>query len=271
MTPTEEVFSRRGGVKLLLMEMEHLRGALDALKLPVLDKLSSGACSPNTQGASVQPLQGPESMELRVGDNMQTSCSPSPVGRAMPAAQQRSKTAASASTSWGLKSDVVESAQSEKILRPTHHMLDSTSTGAEKVGAGPEEAGSELEVARPSSLYLPRLSSGNAAVNGSGRRGRLGREKSTQASLQSMWTGADKGVWTNLRSHSQKVEQEPPATTAVSLRGRSRLTGKVNSQHLLDHQRLVAIQHCSVSQPSFSRMSGKLPQARVQLSTANGM
>jgi hypothetical protein len=45
MTPHEEVFSRRGGVKMVLMELEQLRGALAALQ-PALPSGESLECPP---------------------------------------------------------------------------------------------------------------------------------------------------------------------------------------------------------------------------------
>ena len=263
MTPTEEIFSRRGGVKLLLMEMEHLRGALDKQKQPSLNVPHQPVvpCPRGTQDAGVQTSQGTHSKKKGVRDEtlVCNSLSKQPV----PAAVQVVATAALSSSRWDLSSGLTFH---DCAPRLTRNKVTST-----MACAVPEEVGTDLDLSCLVSPDLPHHSSIPLEVaNGSGRRMGAGLEAVQRGPLQSR-QAEEKGTLTNLPSASKNSRLElgfdtkVPAATEASQRGRSRQTSMV------DHQNIVTI-HRDIQALSFTMPEQwPLSQPTVQLSMADGM
>ena len=88
MTPHEEVFSRRGGVKLILMELEQLRETLkQALPtLPAAAALPAGAAVGHAQAAPPGSASVPEALAQAACDQCKSKfCRASDVGWNEPA------------------------------------------------------------------------------------------------------------------------------------------------------------------------------------------
>jgi hypothetical protein len=302
MTPAEEVFSRRGGVKLLLMEIEHLRGALDKFTQPDLragpeeQKQPAASLPRNTRDAGVQTSPGAQSKRPRASR-------PSPVRGAIPAAVQVVTTAAPSSMeccSGGQQgAPSAGPALHDRATGPTRHV--SASSMAREARAGPTETVTDVEAARRvGSSYLRRTSSNPMpATNGSGLRTILGQTGLKRGFQQSQWTGADKGVLTRLLSSPRNARPElgldgvapaaaptvpppqavpppppppPPPAVAAWRRGGGQRTGMVGRQHFTDHQDIVAVHRVTRQMYSKMPVSEKLPPGPAvgQLSMANG-
>ena len=252
MTPTEEVFSRRGGVKLLLMEVEQLRSALERFQQPACSNLRTGPG--NTQEVDDQILQGSKSKEQRSNDDKRACRSPPPVVGVMPKAAQVVKVSASSRARELISGIFHQRAPGSTRRMPTTAPAkepDSEKTGSDtkEAGVNPKEAGAG-PLAKETRPLGPRVSSlpsiQHTAENASGRRLSQGRIGLTRGSLQDFRTEA---VWTDgpqslpLPS-AQEARQELvpvsdlPTAAAVRRSGSRRI---VDHQHIMDHQHLVTI------------------------------
>jgi hypothetical protein len=237
MTPTEEVFSRRGGVKLLLMEVEQLRGVLDKLQQPA----NTLAGPRGTQDVAVQASQSSRSKEVWAKDKKWTHRIPSPAVEAM--AEVVSE-ASAPSRENGMISGAFHRDRAPMLAR---YVATCAST-AEEVVADSEEA-------RHSNPHLHRTSSiTHTSVSGSSRRHGVsaGLARLKRRSLLDLMSEGAAGSWTNGAAPAQLSDRDialirTMAKASVSQRG--------SSQIIADHQSFSRIDRVSHSRSSATATS----------------
>ena len=230
MTPTEEIFSRRGGVKLLLMEVEQLRCALDKLQQPACAHRHTGPGG--TQEVGVQILQGSRKRkDLGPKGEKRAACSPSAVVRAMPGpAMVQPEVIERPSPARGNEpnSGLFQRGRAPGITRRV-----AASATAEGAAVDPERPEANPKAAPPFIPYLPRISSLPHAT----RRMSKGQAGSTtrRGSLQDVQT---ESIWTEWPSPlpSAREARRDLQVSLVSIRPTVTSVLHGNSRRIEDHQ-----------------------------------
>ena len=240
MTPVEEVFSRRGGVKLLLMEVEQLRGALstalDKLKLPVCS--SPHAVPGGTRQDDLHASTGSRTKEVWAEEDNWAHDSPSTVVEATATPEivtvSDTSTPARVRTLNPEQDHVLTRARRTDANAPA--LEAGADTSADDVGGGgfktdapsqpapaveldppapgslpPKRATRGKERAEPeaANIYLQRATSGtHASVAGSSRRVTAGRASLKRGSLQDLRKEGEAGGWSNWASAANLSERE---------------------------------------------------------------
>jgi hypothetical protein len=244
MTPIEEVFSRRGGIKLLLMEVEQLRCALDKLQQPKA-RPRAGQGVTVTQDIGVQTsMKGSRSKQVWAKDDKWARSSPSPVVEAMPEFGLVSIEKSAPARGKELKPGVIQSE-----LAPVLTRYITPASMAMEAGSGPEEA-------HHSNPYLQGISSATQ-VTVSGLSRRAGRAGFTRGSRLDLRREVEAGAWTNSESAPAQLSDREiflirsKAKTATAQRGSSR--------NVLDQQTFVS--NGRIDRVSQSRSSGTVTSA----------
>jgi hypothetical protein len=247
MTPIEEVFSRRGGVKLLLMEVEQLRCALDKLQQPAAHpRAGPGVTSTEDTGVQTSTKDSRSKVVWARGDKWARS-SPSPAVEAMPELGLVSMETSAPACGNELNPGVFHSERAPVLTR---YITPVAMAVVAQAGGGLKEAGH-------SNPYLQSISSATqVTVSGSSRR--AVRAGFTRGSRLDLRREVEAGAWTQgpEAAPAQLSEREicllrSMAKTSTDQRG--------NSRNILDQQTFVS--NARMDSVSQSRTSGTVTSA----------